>query len=172
MTPKQQRFVEEYPKDLNATQAAIRAGYSKKTAYSIGEENLKKPEIREAIANAIEARSKKAGIDSDWVLKRLATEVEADIADLYTEAGSLKPVSEWPLVWRQGLVAGVEVEQLYAYEGGDQVPSGVVTKVKLSDRVKRIEMIGRHTDVQAWRDNVNLSMNEVVKKDWRGNDRG
>ncbi len=50
MTPKQQRFAEEYVVDHNATQAAIRAGYSPKTAYSIGHENLKKPEIAAAIA--------------------------------------------------------------------------------------------------------------------------
>ena len=46
MTPKQKRFCDEYLIDTNATQAAIRAGYSEKTAYSIGEENLKKPDIR------------------------------------------------------------------------------------------------------------------------------
>ncbi len=55
MSVKQQRFVEEYLVDHNATQAAIRAGYSPKTAYSIGHENLKKPEIAAAIA-AGEAR--------------------------------------------------------------------------------------------------------------------
>jgi len=52
LTPKQQRFVEEYLIDLNATQAAIRAGYSEKTAYSVGHENLKKPEIQKAIEEA------------------------------------------------------------------------------------------------------------------------
>ena len=52
LTPKQQRFVEEYLIDLNATQAAIRAGYSEKTAYSVGHENLKKPEIQKAIQEA------------------------------------------------------------------------------------------------------------------------
>ncbi len=49
LTEKQKRFCEEYLVDLNATQAAIRAGYSKKSAYSIGEENLKKPKIRNYI---------------------------------------------------------------------------------------------------------------------------
>ena len=52
LTPKQQRFVEEYLIDLNATQAAIRAGYSKHTAHSIGHENLSKPEIVAALAEA------------------------------------------------------------------------------------------------------------------------
>lgn len=52
LTSKQQKFVDEYLKDLNATQAAIRAGYSEKTAYSIGQENLKKPEIKKCIESA------------------------------------------------------------------------------------------------------------------------
>lgn len=54
LTPKQKRFVEEYCVDMNATQAAIRAEYSKRTAYSIGQENLKKPEIKAAIDKALQ----------------------------------------------------------------------------------------------------------------------
>ncbi|MCI5049982.1 MAG: terminase small subunit [Rickettsiales bacterium] len=69
MTPKQARFVEEYLIDLNATQAAIRAGYSEKTAGQIGEQNLKKLEIAQAIEAAKAKRSEKAQIDSEWVLK-------------------------------------------------------------------------------------------------------
>ena len=57
MTKKQKRFVEEYLIDLNATQAAIRAGYSPQTAYSIGEENLRKPEIKSRIDKAMAAHS-------------------------------------------------------------------------------------------------------------------
>ena len=59
-TKKQQRFVEEYCVDFNATQAAIRAGYSEKTAYSIGHENLTKPEIKEAIENRLDELSMSA----------------------------------------------------------------------------------------------------------------
>lgn len=62
----------EYLVDLNATQAAIRAGYSAKTAGAIGGENLEKPEIAEAIAKAIAERSEKTGIDAAWVLKEAA----------------------------------------------------------------------------------------------------
>ncbi len=57
LTAKQQLFIEEYLVDLNATQAAIRSGYSEKTAYSVGHENLKKPEIAAALQEAKEARS-------------------------------------------------------------------------------------------------------------------
>lgn len=63
LTPKQQRFVEEYLVDCNATQAAIRAGYSKKSAYSIGQENLKKPEVKEAIALKQKKISSKVNYD-------------------------------------------------------------------------------------------------------------
>ena len=70
LTPKQQRFVDEYLIDLNATQAAIRAGYSESTAYSIGSENLNKPEIEKAIILAKAERSERTQIDAAWVLSQ------------------------------------------------------------------------------------------------------
>jgi phage terminase small subunit len=76
MTPKQQRFVEEYLIDLNATQAAIRAGYSSKTAYAIGEENLRKPEISEAIQAAMDERSSRTEITADYVLQSIVSTME------------------------------------------------------------------------------------------------
>jgi phage terminase small subunit len=82
LTPKQARFVEEYLIDLNATQAAIRAGYSAKTAYSIGEENLRKPDIAESIAAAATARSERVQVDQAYVLSKLMK-----VADKCTEDG-------------------------------------------------------------------------------------
>lgn len=70
LTKKQKLFVCEYLVDLNATQAAIRAGYSEKTAKVIGYENLTKPDIAEAINQATEKRQEKAGIDAEWVLNQ------------------------------------------------------------------------------------------------------
>ena len=150
LTAKQQLFCHEYLIDLNATQAAIRAGYSKKTAGSIGEENLKKPEIAEVIAKCKEERSKRTEIDSDWLLKRLADEADADVADLYNDAGGLKPVHEWPEIWRKGLVAGLDTHQEYIYDQGERIPDGFIMKIKLSDRIRRLELIGKHVDVQAF----------------------
>ena len=153
LTAKQQAFVEEYLIDLNATQAAIRAGYSETTARKIGQENLTKPDIAKAIGEAKAKRSERTQINADWLLNRLAEEAEADIADLYSESGALKPVHLWPKIWRQGLVAGVDVEQQYAFVDGDKVPDGVITKIKLSDRVKRLELIGKHVAIGAFKDN-------------------
>lgn len=82
MTKKQKLFVEEYLIDLNATQAAIRAGYSPETAGSIGSENLKKPEIRARIDKAMAERSKRTGISQDRVLLELAKIGFANIKDV------------------------------------------------------------------------------------------
>lgn len=72
LTPKQRRFVEEYLIDLNATQAAIRAGYSEETAYSQGQRLLKNVEIDAAIYKAQQARSERTEITQDMVLRELA----------------------------------------------------------------------------------------------------
>lgn len=72
LTDKQQRFVEEYLVDLNATQAAIRAGYSAKTAGQQGERLLKNVEVQSAVSAAQQARSKRTNITADRVLQELA----------------------------------------------------------------------------------------------------
>jgi phage terminase small subunit len=152
LNDKHRRFVEEYIVDLNATQAAIRAGYSEKTAYAQGQRLLKGAEIAAAVAEAQAARSERTKIDADWVLRRLAEEADADIADIYADDGSLKPVKDWPGVWRKGLVSGLDVEEVSA--GAETTRR--VSKVKLSDRLKRIELIGKHIGVQAFRDQVGV----------------
>lgn len=162
LTPKQQRFVDEYLIDLNATQAAIRAGYSEKTAQAQGSRLLSNVMVAEAIAAAQVTRSERTRIDADWVLERLAAEATADVLDIYTEDGALKPLSEWPLIWRQGLVAGLESDEEYEDEVVDgekvgRIVSGRLAKVKLSDRIKRIELIGKHINVQAFSERKELT---------------
>ncbi len=76
LTDKQQRFVAEYLIDLNATQAAIRAGYSEKTAGSVGAENLKKPEIAAAIQVAMNQRTERTQVDADYVLRTIVDTIE------------------------------------------------------------------------------------------------
>ncbi len=87
MTTKQQLFVGEYLIDLNATRAAIRAGYSEKTAQAIGAENLTKPIIAEAIATALEARAERTEVTQDRVLEELALIGFAEMPD--------EPVLKW-----------------------------------------------------------------------------
>lgn len=160
LTAKQSRFVDEYLLDLNATQAAIRAGYSGETADKQGPRLLAHPEVKGAIDAAMAARSEETKIDAAWVLKRLAIEAEADMADIYFENGALKPVHEWPKIWRQGLVAGVEHIEVKDREGN--ATGHVIVKIKISDRVRRLELIGKHVNVQAFQENVQVSGVEAL----------
>lgn len=82
LEPRQQRFVDEYLIDLNATQAAIRAGYSEKTAAVIGSENLTKPNIQAAIAKAQDERARRTGIDGDKALAAVWAIAVADAREL------------------------------------------------------------------------------------------
>lgn len=158
MTPKQTRFVEEYLLDLNATQAAARAGYSEKTANEQGARLLANASVAAAVKDALEARGERTKINADWMLTRLAAEAEADLADLYDDNGNLLPVKQWPLIWRQGLVAGVETVREKGR--GDDESDSHVDKIKISDRVKRLELIGKHVDVQAFKDRMEVDVSQ------------
>ena len=79
---------------------------------------------------------------------------------MFDENGALLPVRSWPLIWRQGLVSGMDVEALFS--GGKKGEKalkklGTLTKIKLSDRVKRLELLGKHVDVKAFQENLNVS---------------
>jgi phage terminase small subunit len=102
-------------------------------------------------------RSERTLIDSDWVLKRLGQQADADMADLFDANGALKAVKDWPEVWRKGLIAGVEVFEEFIGQGEDRVSIGFTKKVKIADRLKNIELIGKHVRVGAFRDNVALT---------------
>lgn len=154
LNAKQQRFVQEYLLDLDATKAAIRAGYSKKTARQIGFENLTKPAIAAKVAAAQQKRAERTEINADWLLKRLVEETEADISLIYDDTGALLPIQAWPLVFRKGLVAGIDTETAFEEVDGRKRATGVIHKIKLSDRLKRLELIGKHIAVGAFADKV------------------
>ncbi|MXP53414.1 terminase small subunit [Pantoea sp. Seng] len=152
LTDKQELFAREYLSDLNATQAAKRAGYSDKTAYSIGQENLKKPEIQDRIAELKAERNERTQVNADYVLRRLVEIDEMDVLDILMVNGELKPITQWPKVWRTTL-SGMDVTEL----AGDS--AGLLKKIKWPDKVKNLELLGKHVTVQAFKDNVK---NELV----------
>jgi terminase small subunit len=122
LTDKQKRFIEEYLVDLNATQAAIRAGYSEKTAYSIGEENLKKPVIKQAIEEAQSNRSSRVQITQDDVIRMLIENIEKS-------SGTKQVVITQTRKSEDGEFVGDDVAQ-FVYE-----PSSVN---------KALELLGKH----------------------------
>ncbi|NWK62786.1 terminase small subunit [Acinetobacter sp. SwsAc3] len=149
LTPKQQRFVEEYLIDLNATQAAIRAGYSEKTARDIGCENLAKPNIAKAIEEAQNKRQEQTQIDAAYVLKRLVEIDQMDVLDIMDDQMKIRPVNEWPKVWRQYVV---NLENLELSDG-----EGCFKKIKWPDKVKNLELLGKHVSVGAFKDKIEHS---------------
>lgn len=154
----QARFVEEFVVDLCGSRAAIRAGYAERSAGSTSTKLLADERISARIAEAMEARGKRTEITADWLLRRLAEEATADIADLYDPEGQLLPVHEWPKIWRQGLVQGFEVEELFEGTGPGRKRTGVVRKVKLDSRIRRLELIGKHVDVRAFQERAELDL--------------
>ena len=158
LTDKQQAFVKEYIIDFNATKAASRAGYSNKTARSIGTENLSKPVIQDAIAKEIEKRNERVEVNADYVLKKLVDIIEADMSDILNEDGSIKPISEWPPVFRK-FVHNIEVAELWENTGDVKEQTGLIKKIKWPEKLKALEILGKHVDVQAFREQSKVEKN-------------
>lgn len=152
LTPKQAAFVREYLIDMNGYQAAIRAGYKPTNAAMQASRLLSDAKVCKHVEEALQSRSERTKIDADWLLKRMAEEAEADLSDLYDDNGAIKPMKEWPKIWRQGLVAGIEHVEVRDAEGN--ATGDVIVKVKLSDRVRRLELIGKHVKVNAFQEIV------------------
>jgi phage terminase small subunit len=104
LTDKQEMFCREYLIDLNATQAAIRAGYSEKTANRTASENMSKPDIAQRIIELKSSRNERVEVNADYVLRRLVEIDEMDVLDILKDGG-LKMVHEWPKVWRTTLLS-------------------------------------------------------------------
>ena len=165
LTPKQAAFCVEFLKDLNGSAAARRAGYSSKTAGRQCIELLRKPHIHAHIEQLQAERNQRVKIDSDWVLRRLQAELEADAADLYGADGALKAARDWPEVWRRGLVISVRTTELYEREPGTGKNRviGRMKDVVFADRVKRIELLGKHVAIGAFKERIALGADDPLK---------
>ncbi|VTP12686.1 Terminase small subunit [Phytobacter ursingii] len=151
LTDKQEMFCREYLIDLNATQAAIRAGYSEKTANEQGAQNLAKVSIRERISELKAQRNDRIDIDADYVLRRLTEIDQMDVIDILNEVGDLKPVRDWPKVWRTSL-SGLDIMAM----AGDGDTAALLKKIKWPDKVKNLELLGKHVDVQAFKEQTKV----------------
>lgn len=157
LTPKQARFVHEYLIDLNATQAAIRAGYKEKAARAVAAENLTKPNIQAAIKEAREAQEARTQITADRVLQELAAIAFADASEYQT----LEDDNLVLLDSRQ--IPAEKRKAIQGYKRGKFGP-----EVILADKIKALELIGKHlgmfekaedTDAQG----VNVTLAEEVE---------
>ena len=143
LTAKRVKFIQEYLVDMNATQAAIRSGYSAKRADAIGYDLLRITEVQEALAIARQELSAKTGVTPEKVIEGFARGAFFDLADLYDKNGYLKNVHEIPEKARVAL-AGIEVEELFEGRGESREHIGRVRKVKLSSRHQNLDSLAKH----------------------------
>lgn len=143
MSPKMARFAEEYILDLNATQAAIRAGYSAKTAYSAGERLLRDVEVSAAVQKSKERRAAKLEITQDRVLLEIARIALLDPQAFYNADGSLKPVQELDKD-TAATITSVEVEEDIVTIDGETKITGRTKKLKMADKVAALTLAARH----------------------------
>jgi phage terminase small subunit len=141
LTPKQQRFVAEYLIDLNATQAAIRAGYSRKCAEVEGPRLLGNVRVAAAVQVGAQKRLNERGLSADRTLEELRRIAFSDVGQLFTDDGSLIPLRELPPEVRTAL-ASVEVVMKNAAAGDDKIDR--VLKVKYWDKNKALTDLARH----------------------------
>ncbi len=159
MTKKQKRFVEEYLIDLNATQAAIRAGYSPDTAGSIGAENLKKPEISSAIARAMAERSKRTGINQDRVIRELARIGLAKITDIIDpETAKIKEDAS------EDDLACIQSVKIKPNEFGTE------REVKLYDKKSALVDLGKHLGMFKDKLDIDMDMDLNITVDYGEDD--
>lgn len=157
LTAQQQKFADAYLEDpkRNATQAAIAAGYSPKTAYSIANENLNRPEVADYIARIDSQVTIKIlqrfGVNQDRILQELACIAFLDILDLFGDDGYLKPIGEIPEHARR-VIVGLEIEQLFEGQGKEKIGIGTLKKIKMGDKIRALELLGRN--LKMWTDKI------------------
>lgn len=151
LSTKQALFVAQYLVDYNATQAAIRAGYSKRTAKQMGAENLSKPDIKAAIAAALKPLQDRAKVTAARVLEEIAACAFIRLGDYVTAAGDVDIVRlarEQPAA-----IAELTAELLNVRAGKRSTTSTIKRRVKTHDKLEALGQLGRHfklfaTDVQ------------------------
>ena len=148
LNPRQARFVAEYCVSLNATSAAIAAGYSEKSAEYLGYQLLQKPPVRDAIAAKLGKVCGKLEISAQRVLEELAKLAFYDPGDFFETDGSLKGIKELDADTRRA-IAGLEVTELF--EGKDVADGpqqktvyGLLKKIKLTDKRAALELLGKY----------------------------
>lgn len=154
MTPLQALFVIEYLKDLNATQAAIRAGYSKESASDLGHQTINRPHVKKEIDRQLEARSTRTLITADKMLHEIFQIADCDPNEALEPNGDLKPINEMPVYVRK-CIASLEIEAMYEmdYEGDKpkKVEVGILKKVKFWSKDRAQENLAKHLRLLAER---------------------
>lgn len=136
---KKELFAHEYLRDMNATQAAARAGYSPASARQQGSDLLREDDVQQRVAELAAARNEDVLIEARDVVRELIRLLNTNLATMVNEDGTVKSIHELP-VDMQRAIASIEVEEVKGV-------GAIRTKVKLWSKEKAIEMLGRHLSI-------------------------
>lgn len=153
LTEKQKRFVEEYLIDLNATQAAIRAGYSAQTAQEQSSRLLSNVMVQKEISQAMAERSKRTGVNQDRIVLELARIAFVNAADVIDSENAT--VKAGATADDTAAIQSVKVKVIPTKEG-----EGVEREIRLNDKLKALELLGKHLGM--WNDKLDLNVNIPV----------
>ncbi|HCN8164528.1 TPA: terminase small subunit [Escherichia coli] len=156
----------------NQRQAAIDAGFSPNTAAAKASVMMRDERIQKRIAELMEQRNKRLRVSADYVLNRLVEIDQMDVLDILNDDGGMKPIAEWPKVWRTSLSA-MDIATIKTTQASLQKDNGeadlsvedvehILKKVKWPDKVKNLELIGKHVDVNAFKERVDVNVNFTI----------
>lgn len=152
LTVKQRMFVEEYLIDLNATQAAIRAGYSAKTADQQGSRMLANVKVQQVIAQRMAERSKRTGANQDRVVLELSKIAFLKMTDVVDRNGAIKQdASEDDLAC---------IESIKYKESDNEYGGSVEREVKVASKLKALELLGKHLGM--WNDKLDVNVTAPI----------
>ena len=161
LSDKQKKFCEEYIIDFNQTQSAIKAGYSAKTAYSIGNENLKKPDIQAYIKELLSKREERTQITADMVVKEWAKIAFFDIRKIFHKEGGL--INPHDLDDETAtVISSIKARDIKV---GDDIET--IKEYRLNDKMKALDMLAKHLGMfeKEKEDNNDTNVNlEIVFK--------
>lgn len=161
LTAMQEAYAQEYTKcPENQTQAAINAGFSPNTAAVKASAMMRDERIQKRIAELMEERNKRLRVSADYVLLRLVEIDQMDVIDILNDDGTLKPIRDWPKIWRTTL-SGFDLSSTIMNMDETSIET-ILKKIKWPDKVKNLELIGKHVDVNAFRERLEIDVKMTI----------
>lgn len=161
LTDKQRRFILEYIKDRNGTQAAIRAGYSRKGADVIASNLLGNIRISSEIDKIVGKHLEDLNLDNQVVLKRVNNIADLDPGRMFDAKGNFLDIPDLPEDVRK-CISGFDFVTLYEGDGDQRHAFGQLRKIRFADRLKANELLGKH--LKLWTDKVEHGLDEEARR--------
>lgn len=157
---RHEEFCHEYLKTLSSQKAGEATGYkNRQNAWDV----LQREEVQDRIEYLNAIRLKRIDVDADYVLKRLVEIDQMDVLDIMDDKYCLKPIGEWPKIWRQ-YISNIENTEEFDGYGEEREQIGWLKKIKWPDKVKNLELLGKHISVGAFKEKVEHDISDPLKE--------